>query len=489
MQDLQWNLSAVNYSGAGSTMPGATVASPSYALDSAADWAMAAVALNPATVLSDITLSASGPANILATSNLTYSITVTNLGSSSAASVVVSDVLPQGTTFVSASGGGTNDAGVVSWPTVANMGVGATANYTLTLNAPAFGTLTNIVYATSVTADPDPSNNNGAGINNQVLTTVTPQADIATSVTGPASVLASNNFSYTLTVTNTGPSPASDVLVLDPLPLGTTFVSASEGWTNDAGVVSWSLTNLNAGATTNLTVTVTAPLLGLLTNTVASTSTATDPGPANNDGSASEARVLTTVIQVADIATTVTGPTSVLTNATFNYTLLVANAGPSPARSVVVSDALPPGTTFVSATAGGTNSAGVVTWTLASLDGSSVTNFTVTLIAPVIGSLTNTVASTAASVDFDPANNDGTTATATVVTGVYPFLLLSSQQLQVGVFQFEFQTYPDTLVSILASTNLADWVELISTNSGDGHVIFTDPDVAIYPQRFYRTAQ
>jgi len=38
-----------------------------------------------------------------------------NFGPSSASSVVVTDTLPLGVTFVSASGGGANNSGVVSW--------------------------------------------------------------------------------------------------------------------------------------------------------------------------------------------------------------------------------------------------------------------------------------------------------------------------------------------------------------------------------------
>jgi len=48
-------------------------------------------------------------------SNLVYTISVTNFGPSSAGSVVVTDTLPAGVTFVSATGGGVNNSGVVNW--------------------------------------------------------------------------------------------------------------------------------------------------------------------------------------------------------------------------------------------------------------------------------------------------------------------------------------------------------------------------------------
>ena len=293
-QTGQWNLSAGNYSGAGSSSYGAATVSPSWALNSPASWVIAAVALKSATVLADVTVSTAGPASVLATSNLTYTITVTNLGSSTASNVVVSDVLPAGAIFVSASSGGTNNGGVVTWPTLVNFINGARTNYTVTITAPANGTLTSLVYSTSITADPDPSNNNGTSANNQVVTAVTPLADVATTVTGPTGVFAGENFSYTVTLTNAGPSAAGSVLAGDTLPAGAGFVSASDGGTLSGGVVNWSLASLASGASASFTVTVTAAG-GTLTNTVASTAADADPSAANNNGSAAAAKVATVV--------------------------------------------------------------------------------------------------------------------------------------------------------------------------------------------------
>jgi expansin (peptidoglycan-binding protein) len=70
-------------------------------------------------------------------------------------------------------------------------------------------------------------------------------------------------------VTNFGPSGASSVVVTDMLPLGVTFVSASGGGANTSGVVSWSLGTLANGQVSNVTVTVTAPASGSLTNVAA----------------------------------------------------------------------------------------------------------------------------------------------------------------------------------------------------------------------------
>lgn len=488
-QWVEWNFAGANYAGAGGSSPGAPTLSPSWTLGTATNWAMAAVALKSTAALADVGLKVAGPANIIATSNLTYSVTVTNYGLATATNVVVNDALPPGTIFVSATAGGTYNAGVVKWPVLSRLNPQAGTNYLMTVRSPVIGMFTNIAYANATTTDPDPSNNNGAGAKNRVTTQVIPLADLVTTVAGPASVLATTNFSYTVTLSNVGPSPASDMIVTDSMPSGTTFVSASNGGTFDAGTVSWTLAGLAVGETTNLTMTLIAPADGRLTNVVVSTSTTADPEPGNNDGTASAARVITSVTPIADIAVGMAGPAGVVTNATFNYLITLTNSGPSTSGDVLVTDKLPSDLTFVSATGGGTHTDGTVTWSISSLPKDATTNLTLSVWAKQIGHFSNTVFSASPVIDPNLLNNDGSSVTATVSTEVYPFLLLSGYQLQSGAFRFEFHTYPDTVVSVEASTNLQDWIELTNSNSGDGYVIFIDPDGGGFPQRFYRIQQ
>jgi uncharacterized repeat protein (TIGR01451 family) len=347
--------------------------------------------------LADLLTTKTGATNILAGSNFTYTITVINLGPSTATNVMVSDTLPAGVTFVSASAGGTNSAGVVGWPAIATFVNGATTNFTVTVTAPAGGTLTNIAASTSSISDPSTNNNSSA-----VITAVTPQSDVTINKTGPANPDAASNFTYTITVTNLGPSTATDIAVSDTLPATVTFVSASGGGTNSGGVVGWpTIASLASGATTNFTLTVTAPASGGLTN-LASVVTGTGDLSTNNNTST----FINTVSEIADIAITKTGPTNVLATANFSYTITVTNLGPSTASNVSVSDTLPAGVTFVSATGGGTNDAGVVGWpVVASFANGAMTNFTVTVTAPASGTLTNVASSTSATTDPSAGNN------------------------------------------------------------------------------------
>jgi uncharacterized repeat protein (TIGR01451 family) len=244
------------------------------------------------TPVADVGLGKTGPASVLAASNLVYTISVTNFGPSSASSVVVTDTLPLGVTFVSATGGGANNSGVVNW-SLGTLASGQVSNVTVTVTAPASGSLTNTASVSSPTGDPNSTNN----VTPPVITTVTPVADVGIGKTGSASVFAASNLVYTISVTNFGPSSASSVVVTDTLPLGVTFVSATGGGANNSGVVSWSLGTLTSGQVSNVTVTVTAPASGSLTNTASVSSPTGDPNSTNNV----TPPVITTVTPVADV--------------------------------------------------------------------------------------------------------------------------------------------------------------------------------------------
>jgi len=73
----------------------------------------------------DIAVTKSGPPAVNAATSFNYTVTVTNHGPSTAASVVITDTLPANATFVSASGGGVLASGVVTWSTIATLANGA----------------------------------------------------------------------------------------------------------------------------------------------------------------------------------------------------------------------------------------------------------------------------------------------------------------------------------------------------------------------------
>jgi uncharacterized repeat protein (TIGR01451 family) len=210
------------------------------------------------------------------------------------------------------------------------------------------GSITNTASVQSGTADPDPADNTASEV-----TTLEASADLSlTKTASPDPVVAGDELTYTITVANAGPSDAADVVVSDPLPSGTTFVSASEGGTVSAGIVTWSIASIASGSSLTLTlvVRIADDLEGLLTNVASVSSAITDPDPTDDTGSVSvvvdgpappktEPVADLSVDKVADDDTPAVGQV-------VSYTITVSNAGPAHATGVAVMDALPDGLEF-----------------------------------------------------------------------------------------------------------------------------------------------
>ncbi|GAG37510.1 unnamed protein product, partial [marine sediment metagenome] len=103
-----------------------------------------------------------------------------------------------------------------------------------------------------------------------------------TKTDAPDPVIAGNQFTYTVTVTNNGPSDATGVAVADTLPPEVTFVSAipTQGSYN-SGTNVWTVVNLDVGETETLTlvVTVDPATTGTIINEVTVSGDQPDPDP------------------------------------------------------------------------------------------------------------------------------------------------------------------------------------------------------------------
>ncbi len=222
------------------------------------------------------------PATVVASSNITYTVSVTNFGPSTASGVVVSDPLPAGTVLLNANpsrGTVTNSAGLVLW-NVGSLAKDAKATLTLVVQANASGTITNSATASTTTTDPNADDDTAS-----VVTAVTaPEADLALSMAASADPIPTGyNLTYTLTVTNQGPATAPNLGITNTLPPGMTFVSASAGATlNGNKVIFPNLGNLPSGAWMSVTITVTPAFAGTFINSATCGSAVTDPLKANN---------------------------------------------------------------------------------------------------------------------------------------------------------------------------------------------------------------
>ncbi len=108
----------------------------------------------------------------------------------------------------------------------------------------------------------------------------------------------------------------------------------------------------------------------------------------------------------ADLLITQTAsPTPSVAAHYLTYSFSVTNLGPAPAVATVVTDSLPAGVSFVSASAGATNAGSSVIFSLGTLASGSATNLSVTVLPSTGGTLTNIVAVSSSTPDPNPANN------------------------------------------------------------------------------------
>src|SRR5207247_1949057 len=104
--------------------------------------------------IADVAVTKTGPATVTAFGSITYTLTATNNGPNSSTSVVLTDTLPAGVSFVSADNGGTPAGNVVTWPAFGSLPGGDNFVRTVTVMAPATGTLLNVAAASATTNDP-----------------------------------------------------------------------------------------------------------------------------------------------------------------------------------------------------------------------------------------------------------------------------------------------------------------------------------------------
>jgi uncharacterized repeat protein (TIGR01451 family) len=169
--------------------------------------------------IADLQITKTPPA-LIAGSTATYTIQVKNAGPSDAAGVSVNDTTPVGMTFVSNSG-----ACATAFPcALGNLAAGSVATIisTYSLSPGAAGPVANVATVSGTTPDPDPTNNSATATG-----TIIQKADLSVTNVGPSLAGSGTNLTYTITISNNGPSDASNVQLGDPTPARLTFVSAT----------------------------------------------------------------------------------------------------------------------------------------------------------------------------------------------------------------------------------------------------------------------
>jgi uncharacterized repeat protein (TIGR01451 family) len=236
-----------------------------------------------------------------------------------------------------------------------------------------------------------------------------PGADLSLAMkASPITTPVGGPVTYTLSVSNAGPSPAENAVVYQTLPSSMVYQGAvsSQGSVSQVGpAITVSLGTLGIQSNATITVTTVATTPGLFTSTANVGSPSPDPNPDNNNASAS---VLVTK-PMADLSAGMSvSPGTVPVGGRATFVVGVTNHGPETALNVTVTNFLPANVNVISATASqGSVSGGGTLASIGTLLKGSGATVTLVLNPTVVGTctLTSTVGLDPAGVDPVPGNN------------------------------------------------------------------------------------
>ena len=360
---------------------------------------------------SDVQLIKLAQPRVLAGETFTATLLFKNNGPAPAASVTLSDTLPPGAAYVSASPTPASASGTALAWDLGPLADGQSGSVALLLRAdttlPDGTMLLTQARIDTATADRDAANNTSSA-----ATLALARADLAANKSGPARADAGDLLSYTLAYRNNGPALARGVLVTDTLPPDLAYVSASPPpSSSDGGTLSWALGELAPGEAGTISLQARASLAQDVprrdaANTLRVGSATADPNPADNTSTA------VTAIETADLAVVKRSPAFIVAGAPFTVTLDYANAGPAAARDVTLRDLLPAGLELLSASPPPVGPG--PRWRLGDLPAGAAGSVALLLRAPtsaISGTTYTNVATIDApsSADRDPANDASST--------------------------------------------------------------------------------
>lgn len=348
--------------------------------------------------------------------DIVYTVRVDNNGDTNATSTTLILSIPPTTSLVSTSGMSCSGTGPVNC-IVPSLSVGDNATVLVTIRTTAQGTVT--LGATIPAADDDAANNTA----NQT-TTVVAGANIALSLSGPASAQSGSTVSYTFTATNNGPDASGNQTLSFPVPTGLVNIAPPAGCTLSGSTYNCTVAGLAVGASVNLTFTGQIAAASGSTVTPAG-SIAAASGPADPVTSNNTATINTTVTAGSDVLIGKSRAPSgtLLVGQAVTFTLTPSYTGDAPG-TVTVTDTLPanytvgavasPQNGWTCTVSGQTVSC---TKTVSSPAGNNLGLGTITIPATVVSpgaNVTNTASISGSITDPNPGNNSGTDTPATI---------------------------------------------------------------------------
>jgi len=243
-----------------------------------------------------------GKTSISAGSQDTYTITVTNGGPAAVTGASVIDTFPSiftGVTFSGTQSGnatGFTASGSGNINDTVDMPSGSKITYTAKgkLSSTATGTLSNTASVTNPAQAPDPNTANNTATDSE---TITVKADLKITVSdGKSSAVPGSKNTYTIVVTNAGPSDVSGAMIQDTFP--TSFTGVTFTATQNGGAIGFTASGsgnindtVNMPAAAKIVYKATGTIGTSASGSIADTATVTpsgnvtDPNTANNSAS------------------------------------------------------------------------------------------------------------------------------------------------------------------------------------------------------------
>ena len=318
------------------------------------------VMITPVTIDLELEKTVSQPRPIPGQS-FAYNLTVRNTSTDNASGVVVTDPIPEGLIFQTATDGEAFNSNGGVW-IVGDVLAGASR--TIAINVlldparqnplAAISNIAQITAADQFDNDSTPGNNLSTEDDQDSVSITPARADLSlvkTALNPNADV--GEEISFTITVRNDGPDPSGSFVVADPIPARASFVRAETptGTTYDPGNQQWTVDSLTSGQTRTLTLVLRSTASGSINN-VAQIISASLPDPDStpgngvaaeddqDDASVDAEQIDLSLSKQVDITTPRTGET-------FRYTITVTNSGPDTATNIVVGETLPETITLV----------------------------------------------------------------------------------------------------------------------------------------------
>lgn len=256
-----------------------------------------------------------GPAEGLVQEPLSFRLTVKNSGTTPVNNVVVTDELPEGLE--------TRDSRKILTFPLGTLGAGETREVAYEVIARRPGRFINRAL---VTAD--------GGLREEVQSLVTiSEPALRLRINAPAEQSFSRSLALELVVSNEGTTPLTNVVVVNPIPSQTTFVSAGDGGKLVGSQVEWRLGTLEAGANRTLELKLRPTVAGRVVNVA-------------------EARADRGLRATAEVATLIVGEAGLLLEVVdiedpvevggdTQYNIIIRNQGSRPATNIRITAIVP----------------------------------------------------------------------------------------------------------------------------------------------------